>query len=205
MRTVPSPAEASWTLLGAVLVACWQLSAVSVTAWQGPAPRPPPRPMINLPTDPALQGFRWRSIGPVGQGARIDDFAVDEKNPSTYYIGYAVSGVWKNDEQRHDVRRRSSTPTAPASIGDLALAPSDPNILYVGTGEANNRQTASFGNGVYKSTNALRQPISEVRERRLAGHAVDRPHRRASERSEHRRGSRRRDICTGRIPNAACS
>src|ERR1043165_6691531 len=52
-------------------------------------------PMINEPTNPLLRGFRWRSIGPVGQGARVDDFAVDEKNPSTYYVGYAVSGIVK--------------------------------------------------------------------------------------------------------------
>ena len=51
--------------------------------------------LINAPTDPMLRGFRWRSIGPTGQGGRIDDIAVDEKNPSTYYIGYAVSGLWK--------------------------------------------------------------------------------------------------------------
>jgi hypothetical protein len=47
------------------------------------------------------------------------------------------------------------------SIGDLALAPSDPNVLYVGTGEANNRQSASFGNGVWKTTNAL-APADQV-------------------------------------------
>ena len=51
--------------------------------------------MINQPDNPALRGFRWRSIGPTGQGGRVDDFAVDEKNPSTWYIGYAVGGVYK--------------------------------------------------------------------------------------------------------------
>jgi hypothetical protein len=109
-----------------------------------------PRPIINKPTEPVLQGFRFREIGPVGQGGRIDDIAVDEKNPSTYYIGYAVSGLWKTvnngttftpifDEIGH-------------SIGDIAIAPSNPNVLYVGTGEPNNRQSSSFGDGVYKST-----------------------------------------------------
>ena len=98
-----------------------------------------PRPMINAPTDPALQGFRWRDIGPVGQGGRIDDFAVDEKNPSTYYIGFAVSGVWKTMNNGTTFEPIFDT-YGTGSIGDLALAPSDPNILYVGTGEANNRQ-----------------------------------------------------------------
>ena len=66
----------------------------TLTAQQGQAPAPPPPP-INAPDDANLRGFRWRSIGPTGQGARIDDVAFDEKNPSTFYIGYAVSGLWK--------------------------------------------------------------------------------------------------------------
>src|SRR5689334_13381836 len=76
-------------------------SAVSLAAFALPvvvtAQQPPSAPatLINEPTNPLLRGFRWRSIGPVGQGARVDDFAVDEKNPSTYYIGYAVSGIAK--------------------------------------------------------------------------------------------------------------
>ena len=110
------------------------------------------RPMINPPTEAALKGFRWRSIGPAGQGARIDDLAVDEKNPSTYYIGYAVSGIFKTVNNG-----TSFTPIFDEighSIGDLALAPSNANILYVGTGEPNNRQSSSFGHGMYKSTDA---------------------------------------------------
>jgi len=111
-----------------------------------------PRLINSDNLDPRLQGFRWRSIGPTGQGGRIDDLAVDEKNPSTYYIGYAVSGLWKTvnngttfeplfDEIGH-------------SIGDVALAPSNADIIYVGTGEPNNRQSSSFGQGMYKSTDA---------------------------------------------------
>ena len=100
---------------------------------QGGPTAPPPAPVvINLSTDPMLQGFRWRSIGPTGQGGRIDDLAVDEKSPYTYFIGFAVSSVWRTTN--------NGTTFAPifdtygvSSIGDLALAPSDPNVLYVGT------------------------------------------------------------------------
>ena len=71
-------------VLGGLVLAGYPLIS-QLEARQGPGgPPAAPRPTINLPTDPMLQGFRWRSIGPVGQGARIDDFAVDERNPSTY-------------------------------------------------------------------------------------------------------------------------
>ncbi len=113
---------------------------------------PPSQVLLNAQADPRLQGFRWRSVGPTGQGGRIDDLAVNEADPGTFYIGFAVSGLWKTtnngttyepifDDYNH-------------SIGDLALAPSNSNILYVGTGEPNNRQSSSFGDGMYKSTDA---------------------------------------------------
>ncbi len=102
--------------------------------------------------DPRLKGFRWRSIGPTGQGGRIDDFAVDEKNPSTYYIGFAVSGLWKT--VNNGTTYEPVFDTVAHSIGDVALAPSNPNIVYVGTGEPNNRQSSSFGEGMFKSTDA---------------------------------------------------
>lgn len=140
-----------WLILTGVLVAASPL-AIQLGA-QGRGGAAPPRPEFNKPEDPLLQGFHWRSIGPAGQGARIDDFAVDEKNPSTYYIGYAVSGVWKTVNNGTTFEPIFQTQGV-ASIGDLGIAPSDPNILYVGTGEANNRQTTTFGNGLWKSTDA---------------------------------------------------
>ena len=120
---------------------------------QQPAAPPPPAPIINQPDNPVLHGFKWRSIGPVGQGGRVDDFAVDEKNPSTFYVGFAVGGVVKTVNNGTTFEPVFDTYGA-ASIADLALSPSDPNILYVATGEANNRQTTSYGDGLYKSTDA---------------------------------------------------
>src|SRR4051812_2514612 len=106
--------------------------------------------MINQATDPLLKAFRFRSIGPASMGGRIDDIAVSESDPSVIYIGYAVGGVFKSEN--------NGTTFAPvfetygtASIGDIAIHPTDPHIVYVGTGEANNRQTASFGDGLYKT------------------------------------------------------
>lgn len=120
---------------------------------QQPAAPAPAAPPINQPDNPLLRGFRWRPIGPVGQGVRVDDFAVDEKNPSTYYVGFAVSGIAKTVNNGTTFESIFDT-YGSASIADMALAPSDPNILYVATGEANNRQTTSYGDGLYKSTDA---------------------------------------------------
>src|SRR6476661_4619345 len=144
-------------LAGAVAVS---IPLVALLA-QTPAPPAPPRPLINAPTDPMFNGFRWRSIGPAGQGGRIDDLAVDEKNPSTYYIGFAVSGVWKTINNGTTFEPIFDT-YGVSSIGDLALAPSDSNVLYVGTGEANNRQTSSPGNGIWKSVNAATANPSDI-------------------------------------------
>ena len=112
------------------------------------------KPVLNQPTNPLLNGFRWRAIGPVGPGGRVDDIAVDEKNPSTFYVGFAVSGVLKTTNA--GTTFESIFDDHASSIADIALAPSDPNVVYIATGEANNRQTTSYGDGLYKSTDAGR-------------------------------------------------
>jgi len=117
---------------------------------QGPAPVPLPPKSIHSTDDPLLKPFVFRSIGPANMGGRVDDIAVVESNPSIIYIGFATGGVWKSTN--------NGTTWTPifdeqpvTSIGDIAIAPSDPNVVYVGTGEPNNRQSSSFGGGVFKS------------------------------------------------------
>ena len=106
---------------------------------------------INQADDPHFRGLRWRSIGPVGQGGRIDDIAVVESNPSIYYIGFATSGLWKTVNNGTTFEPVFDT-YGTHSIGDVAIAPSNPDVVYVGTGESNNRQSSSFGEGIYRST-----------------------------------------------------
>jgi len=119
---------------------------------QGRGAQPVPNaPEINRSTDPLLQSFRFRSIGPASMGGRIDDIAVSESDPNVIYVGYAVGGLFKSDNNGVSFTPVFQTQTT-ASIGDIAIHPRDPNIVYVGTGEANNRQTASFGDGIYKTT-----------------------------------------------------
>ena len=71
--------------------------------------------------------------------------------PNIIYIGYAVGGVWKSENNGTTWDPVFDTYSS-ASIGDIAIHPTNPNIVYVGTGEANNRQTSSFGDGIYKTT-----------------------------------------------------
>ena len=124
-------------------------ASVSSQAPQG-APQQQPA-LINQSDDPLLSAFRFRSIGPASMGGRIDDVEAAPSDPSILYIGYAVGGVWKSENNGTTWEPVFDTYSV-ASIGDIAIHPTDPKIVYVGTGEANNRQTSSFGDGIYKTT-----------------------------------------------------
>ncbi len=106
---------------------------------------------FNTSSNSMLSSFRFRSIGPASMGGRLDDIEVAPSDPNVIYIGYAVGGVFKSEDNGVSFRPVFQTYTT-ASIGDIAIHPKNPDIVYVGTGEPNNRQTASFGDGVYKST-----------------------------------------------------
>jgi len=98
-----------------------------------------------------FDSLKFRNIGPATPSGRIDDFAVLESNPAVFYIASATGGLWKTVnmgttfEPVFDAQGSSS-------IGDVAIAPTDANLVWVGTGENNNRQSSSWGDGVYKST-----------------------------------------------------
>lgn len=139
----------TWSAICVTAVAGSGLIAQGQQA-QPPQAPPLPRP-INESDDPLLKSFVWRSIGPANMGGRIDDIAVDENNPSTFYIGFAGGGLWKTTNNGTTFKPIFDTYRI-SSIGDIALAPSNPNIIYVGTGEPNNRQSSTFGGGVFKST-----------------------------------------------------
>lgn len=106
-------------------------------------------PIGLLPSD--LANISWRSVGPANMGGRIVDLAVREDKPAVFYFGAATGGVWKTTNGG-----TTFTPVfddqGTGSIGAVALAPSRPETVWVGTGEANARNSASYGDGVYKST-----------------------------------------------------
>ncbi|MFN0120727.1 MAG: VPS10 domain-containing protein [Blastocatellia bacterium] len=93
----------------------------------------------------------FREIGPATPSGRIDDFAVLESNPAVYYVATATGGLWKTVNNGATFETQFTRETA-VSIGDVAIAPNDANLVWVGTGENNNRQSSSWGDGVYKST-----------------------------------------------------
>src|SRR5215471_17765868 len=99
-----------------------------------------------------LQGLHWRSIGPFRGGRTLAVTGVPGQ-PEVYYSGAAGGGVWRtNDAGRTWNPIFDSQPIA--SIGAIAVAPSNPQVIYVGSGEADMRSDISYGNGVYKSTDA---------------------------------------------------
>ncbi|MGH7620547.1 MAG: VPS10 domain-containing protein [Gemmatimonadaceae bacterium] len=109
------------------------------------------RETFNVSQDPLLASFRFRSIGPASMGGRVDDIEVSLSDPNVIYVGYAVGGVFKSEDNGVSFKPVFET-YGSASIGDIAIHPTNPDIVYVGTGEPNNRQTSSFGDGLYKST-----------------------------------------------------
>ncbi|MHB1194451.1 MAG: WD40/YVTN/BNR-like repeat-containing protein [Longimicrobiales bacterium] len=104
-------------------------------------------------TSAELSGFHARSIGPAVTGGRITDVEIHPGHPSTIYIGTASGGIWKSTNRGHQWKPVFDD-KATSTFGDVAIAPSNPNVLYAGTGEQNNRQSTSWGNGVYRSDDA---------------------------------------------------
>src|SRR6266850_1968960 len=94
--------------------------------------------------------LRFRPIGPAGMSGRIADLAVYEPNPATFYVGTAHGGIWKTVNAGTTFEPQFQDQGLIA-IGDVTVSQSNPDLLWVGTGESNNRQSTSWGDGVYKS------------------------------------------------------
>jgi hypothetical protein len=109
---------------------------------------------LTAPLDAeTLAGFRWRSIGPANMGGRVTDIEVDPRNSKVFYVATATGGIWKTvnagtmffplfDQERV------------ISLGDIAIAPGNGDIIWAGTGEEDSRNSISPGGGIYKSTDA---------------------------------------------------
>jgi photosystem II stability/assembly factor-like uncharacterized protein len=97
------------------------------------------------------RGIPWQYLGPTNVSGRATDIAVADAGTSRrIYVGYATSGVWASDDHGASWRPIFDG-QASTSIGDVAIAPSNPNIVWVGTGEANLFRASMPGVGIYKS------------------------------------------------------
>jgi photosystem II stability/assembly factor-like uncharacterized protein len=117
----------------------------SLVGQAGQAPAASPR--AGGPFD----SLHFRSLGPASTAGRVSDLAVYEANPAIFYVGTAHSGVWKTINAGTTFEAQFQDQGL-MSIGDVAVSQSNPDLVWVGTGESNNRQSTSWGDGVFKST-----------------------------------------------------
>jgi len=146
--------------LGVALVLA-PAALASAAADLGAQAKPKPRPVAANATSPAaapdsvtFRALQWRLVGPF-RGGRANAVAGVTSNPFVYYAGYTGGGVWKTENAGASWRNISDTFFRTGSIGAIAVAESDPNVIYVGSGEhAVRGQSSSYGDGVYRSTDA---------------------------------------------------
>jgi photosystem II stability/assembly factor-like uncharacterized protein len=109
------------------------------------------QPAAASPAGGPFDALHFRSIGPASMSGRIADIAVYEPNTNIFYVGAAHGGVWKTTNAGTTFEAQMQDHGL-MSIGDIAVSQSNPDLVYVGTGESNNRQSTSWGDGVFKST-----------------------------------------------------
>ena len=136
-----------------LLFAClFGLAAAAIAQKRQPAKVPASKPN----PDSLFASLKWRNIGPF-RGGRTNAVCGVPGNDLLYYAGYTGGGVWKTEDGGTSWKNISDGAFTTGSIGDIAVAPSDPNVIYVGSGEHAVRGVmTSYGDGVYKSIDAGR-------------------------------------------------
>ena len=131
-----------------------RLSATILTlaAWASVAVEAPAQ---SMPVAEEFERLHFRSIGPATMSGRIADLAVYEANPAVYYVATAHGGVWKTTSNGAMWTALFQNEGL-ISTGDVTISQRNPDLVWVGAGESNNRQSTSWGGGVYKSTDGGR-------------------------------------------------
>src|SRR3954471_15912152 len=104
-------------------------------------------------TSATVKGLPLRSIGPDITTGRISDVDIDPKNPNVWYVASASGNLWKT-ENRGNTWAPIFEDYGAYSLGAVTVDPKDSNVVWLGTGENNNQRSVSFGDGIYKSTDA---------------------------------------------------
>ncbi|MCE2901577.1 MAG: VPS10 domain-containing protein [Gemmatimonas sp.] len=136
---------------GAILTLAGSL-ALPPAALAQRAPRPAANAALVAPSVATqFDALHFRSIGPATMSGRIADVAVFENNPAIYYVATAHGGVWKTVNNGTTFTPQFQNEGLIAT-GDVAVSQINPDLVWVGAGESNNRQSTSWGGGIYKST-----------------------------------------------------
>ena len=104
-----------------------------------------------LPTGKLVSALQWRSVGPY-TGGRVTAVAGIANRPNVFYMGTAGGGVWESEDYGHSWNPISDKDFKSNNIGAMAVSPSNPKTIYVGTGDSAPRNTVMTGHGMYKST-----------------------------------------------------
>ncbi|MGH9468373.1 MAG: WD40/YVTN/BNR-like repeat-containing protein, partial [Terriglobales bacterium] len=105
----------------------------------------------QVPAARLAQAMRWRSVGPY-TGGRVTTLAGIASRPNVFFMGTAGGGVWETTNYGNSWRNISGKYFKDGSVGAMAIAPSNPEVMYVGTGDSAPRNTVVTGAGMYKST-----------------------------------------------------
>ena len=133
------------------------LTVASATQAQRPAPtassaKPTSTSAASAFDSSTFAALTWRNVGP-SRGGRANAVAGLPSNPLVYFAGYTGGGLWRTDDAGLSWKNISDGQFTSSSIGAIAVAPSDENVIYVGTGEhAVRGQSSTYGDGMYKST-----------------------------------------------------
>src|SRR6202011_6078582 len=141
-----SSSEAAPTMFVARRVSIAVLLALTVVHAQ-------PAPESHAYSPALFKALRWRNIGPF-RGGRVTAVAGVPGQSMVYYMGATGGGVWKTDDGGLTGSPITDGFVKTGSVGSIAVAPSDPNVIYAGMGEADLRSNFSHGDGVYKSLDA---------------------------------------------------
>lgn len=134
---------------------CLLIAACTVLGFFGAEAQTTP-PSVSPKNDAwktQFKSLKWRNIGPF-RGGRSLAVAGHAEQPHTFYFGAVGGGLWKTVDGGATWQPLPDTSFGSSSVGTIAVAPSDPNILYVGMGEAEIRGNITYGDGIYKSTDA---------------------------------------------------